>query len=232
MNRAYVDSHGQSEVGFAFCYLLGYDLLPRLKRIHSQRLSLPEGGAGGAYPNLEPILTRSIKWELIEQQYDQMIRYATAIRVGTAETEAILRHFTRANVQHPTYQALLELGKAVKTMFVCHYLGSETLRREIQEGLNIIESWNSANRFIFYGKTEEFGSSRLKTQELGMLALHLLQNSLVYMNTLMIQQVLTDEKWYQRLTTADWCGLTPLFHTHVKPIWYCSPEYGGTIAFY
>jgi TnpA family transposase len=142
-------------------------------------------------PNLETILTKPIKWELIEQQYDQIIRYATAIRLGTAETEAILRRFTRANVQHPTYQALLELGKAVKTLFLCHYLDSEALRREIHEGLNIIESWNSANRFIFYGKTAEFGSSRLKTQELGMLALHLLQNSLVYMNTLMIQQVLT-----------------------------------------
>lgn len=217
LNRTYVDSHGQSEVGFAFCYLLGYDLLPRLKKIHSQRLSLPEPGAGNMYPNLESILTKPIKWALIEQQYDQMIRYATAIRLGTAETEAILRRFTRANVQHPTYQALLELGKAVKTLFLCHYLDSEDLRREIHEGLNIIESWNSANRFIFYGKTAEFGSSRLKTQELGMLTLHLLQNSLVYMNTLMIQQVLTDEQWYQRLTTADWRGLTPLFHTHVNP---------------
>ncbi len=217
LNRTYVDSHGQSEVGFAFCYLLGYDLLPRLKNLHNQRLSLPERGEGSAYPHLQPILTKPIQWELIEQQYDQMIRYATAIRLGTAETEAILRRFTRANVQHPTYQALAELGKAVKTMFLCHYLDSEDLRREIHEGLNIIESWNSANRFIFYGKTAEFGSSQLKVQELGMLALHLLQNSLVYMNTLMIQQVLSDRDWYQRLTTADWRGLTPLFHTHVNP---------------
>jgi TnpA family transposase len=217
LNRTYVDSHGQSEIGFAFCYLLGYDLLPRLKQIHSQRLYLPERGDGTAYPNLQLILTRPINWELIAQQYDQMIRYATAIRLGTAETEAILRRFTRTNVKHPTYQALLELGKAVKTLFLCHYLDSESLRREIHEGLNIVESWNSANHFIFYGKTAEFGSSRLKTQEWGMLGLHLLQNSLVYMNTLMIQQVLTDGDWYQRLTAADWRGLTPLFHTHVNP---------------
>jgi TnpA family transposase len=217
LNRTYVDSHGQSEVGFAFCYLLGYDLLPRLKQIHTQRLYLPERGDGTAYPNLQPILTRPINWELIAQQYDQMIRYATAIRLGTADTEAILRRFTRANVKHPTYQALLELGKAIKTLFLCHYLDSETLRQEIHEGLNIVESWNSANRFIFYGKTAEFGSSQLKTQEFGMLGLHLLQNSLVYMNTLMIQQVLTDGDWYQRLTAADWRGLTPLFHTHVNP---------------
>jgi TnpA family transposase len=31
IDRQYVDSHGQSEVGFAFCRLLGFQLLPRLK---------------------------------------------------------------------------------------------------------------------------------------------------------------------------------------------------------
>jgi len=38
VDRQYVDSHGQSEVAFAFCRLLGFQLLPRLKAIHSQRL--------------------------------------------------------------------------------------------------------------------------------------------------------------------------------------------------
>jgi hypothetical protein len=73
------------------------------------------------------------------QQYDQMVKYATAVRLGTAETEAILRRFARNNVQHPTYRAFAELGKAVKTVFLCRYLHSEELRREIQEGLNVIE---------------------------------------------------------------------------------------------
>ena len=36
VEQQYVDSHGQSEVAFAFCRLLGLDLLPRLKSIHSQ----------------------------------------------------------------------------------------------------------------------------------------------------------------------------------------------------
>ena len=45
-----------------------------------------------------------------------MIKYATAVRTGTASTEAILRRFTRA-ASHPTYQAMLEVGRAVKTAF-------------------------------------------------------------------------------------------------------------------
>jgi hypothetical protein len=37
-----------------------------------------------------------------------------------------------------------------------------------------------------------------------MLALHLLQISLVYVNTLMIQDVLRDPVWLARLTAEDW----------------------------
>ena len=38
IEKNYVDSHGQSEVAFAFCRLLGFHLLPRLKALHAQKL--------------------------------------------------------------------------------------------------------------------------------------------------------------------------------------------------
>jgi TnpA family transposase len=115
VEQQYVDSHGQSEVAFAFSHLLGFDLMPRLKAIASQKLSRPNPGNVDAYPHLQSILTQPINWALIRQQYDDMIKYTTALRLGTAEPESILRRFTRNNVQHPTYQALVELGKAIKT---------------------------------------------------------------------------------------------------------------------
>jgi TnpA family transposase len=180
VEKNYVDSHGQSEVAFAFCHLLGYQLMPRLKAIHSQKLYRPEPGMPEAYPNLQPVLTRPINWDLIRQQYDQMVKYATALRLGTAETETILKRFTRNNLKHPTYQALGELGKAVKTIFLCDYVHLEELRREINEGLNVVENWNSANSFIFCGKGGEIATNRLEDQEIAVLSLHLLQNCLVY----------------------------------------------------
>ena len=87
VDRQYVDSHGQSTVAFAFCRLLGFQLMPRLKAIHVQKLSRPDVGQPDAYPNLQAILTRPIDWELVRQQYDQMVKYVTAVRLGTAETE-------------------------------------------------------------------------------------------------------------------------------------------------
>jgi TnpA family transposase len=84
-----------------------------------------------------------------------MVKYATALRLGTTGAEAILRRFTRENTQHPTYKALLELGKVVKTAFLARYLSDRALRIEINDWLNVIEQWNSANDFIFFAHRGE-----------------------------------------------------------------------------
>ena len=99
VSKQYVDSHGQSTVAFAFCRLLGFDLLPRLKAIHKQKLYRADNQ--DEYPSLQPVLKRAIDWKLIRQQYDQMVKYATALRLGTAETEAVLRRFTREHFAAP-----------------------------------------------------------------------------------------------------------------------------------
>jgi TnpA family transposase len=44
----YVDSHGQSEIGFGITRLLNIDLLPRIKRINKVRLYRPLAGDPGA----------------------------------------------------------------------------------------------------------------------------------------------------------------------------------------
>jgi TnpA family transposase len=215
VEKNYVDSHGQSEVGFAFCRLLGFELLPRLKNIHSQKLSRSDTET--VYPNLQPVLTGAIRWERIRDNYEELVKYATALKLGIADPEVILSRFTRDGPRHPAYHAMIELGKVHKTVFLCRYLASEALRREIHEGLNVIENWNSANSFIFYGRGSEVATNRRADQELALLCLHLLQVSLVYINTLLVQQVLRQPNWQERLVREDLRALTPLFYGHVTP---------------
>jgi hypothetical protein len=82
------DTHGQSLVSFAFAYLLGIDLRTRIKGIGRIKLYKADGNiAKSRYSNLEEVMTRPINWQLIIENYDQIVRYVAALKLGTAEPE-------------------------------------------------------------------------------------------------------------------------------------------------
>ncbi len=218
VEKNFVDSHGQSEVAFAFTHLLGsFQLVPRLKGIKNERLYLPEKGMGGNFPNLAGVLTRPIRWELIEHQYDEMVKATIAMRDGHASADAILRRFNSHNLQHPTYKALLELGKVEKTIFLCGWLADLQARTETNEALNVVENFNGATEFVSYGSHGELATNNREDQEIRILSLQLLQNCMMLINTLLIQRVLQDDTLLSRLTAADLRGLNPLFFGHINP---------------
>ena len=80
-----------------------------------------------------------------------------------------------------------------------------------------MENWDSATNFIHFGRHGEFSTDNREDQELAMLALHLLQISLTFIQTLMIQKVLSEPAWMNQITKEDLRGLTPLIYSNVNP---------------
>ena len=111
----------------------------------------------------------------------------------------------------------MELGKACRTICLCRYLRLPALRREMQEGLNVVENWHSAHAFILVGNGGDLATHRRDEQAITMRALHLLHNALVDSNTLMMQRVLSEPAWATRLTPEDLRALTPRMYGHMSP---------------
>lgn len=217
MNKTYTDTHGQSTVGFACSYGLKFDLLPRIKRISRQKLYYPSAAYKGRYPHLKPVLKSAIDWQLIEENYDDYVKHIAALKTGTVDADVLIKKLGHANYENPIYKTFIAIGKAVKTIFICRYLSSEDLRIEINESLNVVERLNGIMRFIFYGKLGEISTNRTREQAIAVGCLHLLQVCMVYINTLLIQEILSDPAWANKLTDADKRALTPLIHVHINP---------------
>ena len=217
MDKAYVDTHGQSTVGFGFSYGLTFDLLPRIKGIHRQKLYYPSASHKKNYPNLDLILKSAIDWQLIEENYDEYVKHVSALKTDTVDPDVLIKKFSKENYSHPVYKTLIEIGNAEKTIFLCRYLSEEALRVEINESQNVVERLNGIMGFIFYGKLGEISTNRRKEQALAVSCLHLLQVCMVYINTLIIQELLSDPAWANKLTPEDKRALTPLIHAHINP---------------
>lgn len=204
IEQNFVDSHGASFVGFGITRLLDFDLIARFKQINTMKLYVPGPAGQYSYPMLAPALTRPVRWKVIENNCDLMTKYATAIRLRTASTEALPRRFT-SETTHPAYAAMLETGRAQRSIFLARWLRDRDLQRETESGLNVVENYNGVNDYIRFGKRGELASNRREEQELGMLCLHILQSSLgLVFSELIFVMICSIWNWPGR-TIAHWC---------------------------
>jgi hypothetical protein len=68
-----------------------------------------------------------------------------------------------------------------------------------------------------YGRDGEIAVNNRDCQEIAILSLHLLQICMVYVNTLLVQKVLSDKEWLNKMQPEDFRGLTPPFYGHITP---------------
>ena len=69
--------------------------------------------------------------------------------------------------------------------------------------MNVVARCNEAHDFLCYGRPGVFATKQREQQEITTLALQLLQNCLMLINTLLVEKMLEQHQFLPQLTDAD-----------------------------
>ncbi|WP_136419061.1 Tn3 family transposase [Herbaspirillum sp. ST 5-3] len=145
------DTHAQSAPVFGLAYLLGINLMPRIRNLKQLVFFKPERGMRYQHINALFVENKTIDWELIETHLPDMLRIALSIKAGKITPSTILRRLGTASRKNKLYFAFRELGRVVRTEFLLRYIADGELRKTIQAATNKSEEFNQFIKWLFFG---------------------------------------------------------------------------------
>jgi TnpA family transposase len=176
----YTDTAGYTDQVFALTSLMGFHFAPRLRNLPNLKLfSIGKND----FSNLSKLVTGSINVGLVEKNFDNILRLAHSIREEKVTSSLLLTKLGSYSRKNSLANALKEMGKIEKTIFILEYASKPKLRRRIQIGLNKGEELNGLARVVFFGRRGQFWEHELQEQLQKASCLNILLNAIVIWNT-------------------------------------------------
>ena len=147
--RLHSDSHGQSAHVFALAYLLGIELMPRIRGW--KKLKLYHPGGADSFESIAQLFAGPVDWRRIEAHYPDFMRLALAIHSGKLAPSAVLARVNSQSNRDPFSLALQELGNAVRTTFLLRWTRDKDLRRTVQKGTTKVERSHQFSKYLNFG---------------------------------------------------------------------------------
>ena len=140
------DTQGQSTTIFALSYLLGVELMPRIR--HWKDLKFYRPSKQTVYQHIDSLFKETIDWDLLEKHWTDLMQVALSIRAGKLQPSILLRKLGHESRKNRLYQAFRELGRVIRTIFLLHYISDIPLREQITKTTNIVERYNQFCQWI------------------------------------------------------------------------------------
>ncbi|MGL4233986.1 MAG: Tn3 family transposase, partial [Casimicrobium sp.] len=145
-----VDTHGYTYAGMSLAKCLGFDLCPRVRNVAERRLFLPRDLV--LPDNLDGIALTRLSARKIIEGWDDLMRLVASIRSGRLTAKEALEKLGSAARGGAVHAAADQLGRLLRTLFLCDYFSNEAFRREILTLLNRGESVHHLQRAIYFGR--------------------------------------------------------------------------------
>ena len=209
------DTAGYSDIVFGLFWLLGYQFSPRLADTGEARFWRLDPDAD--YGVLDGLARQRVKVTLIETLWDDMLRVAGSLKLGTVSALEIMRVLQKGGKPSSLGKAIGELGRVAKTLYLLNYVDDEAYRRRILTQLNRGEGRHSLARALCYGQKGEIRQRYREGQEDQLNALGLVVNVLILWNTFYMGRAL-EHLSHQGLeiNPDDIARLSPLGHIHIN----------------
>ncbi|GAB3343704.1 Tn3 family transposase [Marivirga atlantica] len=189
------DTHGYTEVVFGVANSLGIEFAPRIKSPGSQIMYSFKGKSQKYYLDkgfkILPDKGKYINIELLEGQWDNILRFLVSIKTKKVSASVLLKRLNSYSKNHPLYQALKELGRIHKTIFLLKYFDDSEYRQRIEKQLNKGELWHKFAKDVWFGNNQEFNVGEREAQELALSCRNLIQNSILLWNYLSLTKKLS-----------------------------------------
>jgi TnpA family transposase len=175
------DSTSYSDRMFGLFWCLGHQFNPRLAELKVTRFWRIDPTAD--YGPLNGLARHRINTNLITNNWDDILRVAGSLEVGTVHASTLIRALQRGGRPTTLARAIAELGRIAKTLQLLNYIDNEYYRRRIQIQLNRGEGRHGIARHVFHGQRGELRQQYRQGQEDQLGALGLVVNTIVLWNT-------------------------------------------------
>ncbi len=217
-----VDTHGYTNAAMSVAKFLQFDLCVRLRQISERMLYLPPSIK--LPESLERLATGKASPKKIKTGWDQFLRFVASIRDGRLTAREGLQRLGSAATGDKLHATADEIGKLLRTIFLCDYFSKPEFRREMHALLDRGESVHQLQRAVHQGR---IGTQRgRRRDELWAIsgAHTLLTNAIIAWNTMKMQQVIDDWKARKHPIEDNWVRrMGPVHFSHIN--------FRGTIAF-
>lgn len=190
-NIVHSDTQGQSLPVFAFAYLLGIKLMPRIR--NWKDLNLYRVDKKTKYKNIDSMFCEAeIDWDLLETHWQDLMQVIISIKLGKVSSAFILSKLNSYNNQNRLYKAFQELGKVIRTTFLLDYVSNKELRQTITATTNKIESYHTLEDWIRFGSKYLVASNDPDEMEKAVKHNDLIANCIMLQNVIDITDVCHD----------------------------------------
>jgi TnpA family transposase len=211
----HADTQGQSTPVFALSYLLGIQLMPRIRNWQDLVFYRPDKET--VYQHIDSLFKGVINWELIKTHWSDLLRVVLSIKEGKISSDMLLRKLGNYSRKNKLYQAFRELGRVIRTIFLLQFISDQKLRQQITAMTNKVEAYNGFSKWFCFGGEGVIASNDPEQQEKTIKYGDLVANAVIFHNVVDLTEVLLQLRkegffWEQE----DLAALSPYLTSHIK----------------